>query len=166
MNVNRPFSENDLLLNSAVGTGEIQRLVELGACVPLRVTGSSMLPFLFSHRDTVWLSAVGGRRIAPGDVLLYVRANGSPVLHRVRRLRGDGYLVMNGDAQDFFELIPTSAVIARVEFQTLRGGKKRRSCRSPLLRLLWLLWYPTVRLRPVIFRLAAVKNKLFKKGND
>lgn len=166
MNVSRPLSEHDLVMGSAVGTGEIQRLVELGACVPLRVTGSSMLPFLLSHRDTVWLSAVGDRRIAPGDILLYVRPNGSPVLHRVRKLAGDGYLVMNGDAQNFFELIPTSSVIARTEFQTLRGGKKRRSCRSPLLRLLWLLWYPTARLRPAIFRLAAVKNKLFKKGNN
>lgn len=153
-------------LDTPVGVREIQELISLGATVPLTVTGSSMLPFLYSRTDTVWLSPVN-TPVRPGDVLFYLRPNGAPVLHRVRRLRKDGLLVMNGDAQSFCELIPPSAVVARADSHTLRGGKKRRSARSFYLRLLWLVWYPTLRLRPALFRLAGLKHKLFnKKGRD
>lgn len=72
--------------------------------------GDSMFPLLRDGRDSV--------RIVPpppaavrGDVLLYVRADGTHVLHRVRAVTDHGY-TMCGDGQTICEYgVPHSAVL-------------------------------------------------------
>lgn len=65
--------------------------------VPLIISGSSMDPFLVHGRDTVFLCKPK-RPAKRGDMLLYRRANGQYILHRVYKVQ-DGLLTMIGDGQ-------------------------------------------------------------------
>ena len=69
----------------------------LEATVVLTVTGGSMLPLLAGGRDRVTLGPVP-ERLRRGEVLLYRRADGSYVLHRVTAVTSQG-LTMMGDNQ-------------------------------------------------------------------
>ncbi len=72
-------------------------LVDRGKEVVLTITGSSMSPFLIHQRDAVML----GRISTPpkkGDIVLYNRVDGSFVVHRVRKVSGEGYYMI-GDGQ-------------------------------------------------------------------
>ena len=70
----------------------------LEATVMLTVTGGSMLPLLAGGRDRVTLGPVP-ERLRRGEVLLYRRADGSYVLHRLTGFGQDGTLVFCGDRQ-------------------------------------------------------------------
>lgn len=85
----------DLVMDQLLG------LLEDTPAVPLRVTGSSMTPFLVPGRDTVYLSKIA-EPLRRGDLVLYRRLDGSYVLHRV--LGWDGaFYSMIGDAQSAAE---------------------------------------------------------------
>lgn len=91
----------------------------------LKPRGESMRPFFREGRDTVVLSAMTQ---APkrDDILLYVRANGTPVLHRVVHVEENGTLSMRGDSQYFVEHgIKREQVIATVKRFYRRGKEKK-----------------------------------------
>ena len=75
----------------------LKELVEEGNQVSLLISGSSMAPFLIHHRDTVCFKKPD-RALKEGDIVFYRRANGQYVMHRIRRIRQDGYYLI-GDAQ-------------------------------------------------------------------
>ncbi len=79
----------------------LPQLLSGDAPFPLTVTGGSMLPFLVSGRDAALLVSVT-RPLRKGDMVLYRRDNGSWVLHRIHRIRGDS-LTLLGDAQSRVE---------------------------------------------------------------
>lgn len=136
-----------------ITTGEAQAflpsVLEGGGSVPLTVTGNSMLPFLKDKRDTVWLRETDKPK--RGQILLFRRQDGSFILHRLRRIRRDGTLVMNGDAQSWCEIISPDQVLACVTAFS-RPGKKTVSADGFPVRLRDLLWYPTRPIRPFLFR--------------
>lgn len=74
---------------------DLLQTLEVTDPVPLVISGSSMDPFLVHGRDTVFLSKLT-RPIKRGDMVLYRRAGGQYILHRVYRagerlqLIGDG----------------------------------------------------------------------------
>lgn len=65
------------------------------------IKGTSMSPLLKEGRDKVVIKKIT-RKIKKGDVLLYVRPDGTYVLHRVHSLN-DNFLVMCGDNQTILE---------------------------------------------------------------
>ena len=72
-------------------------LLETADTLPLRITGSSMVPFLVPGRDSVLLTKPA-ERLRRGDIALYRRSSGALVLHRVCRCR-NGLYTTCGDAQ-------------------------------------------------------------------
>ena len=56
--------------------------------------GVSMLPLLRQGRDLFTVIKKGPERCRPGDVVLFRRADGQPVLHRVLEDRDEGYVIM------------------------------------------------------------------------
>ena len=88
-----------------IGPEEVEErilpLLEAGALVPLRVTGTSMAPFLRDRRDMVYLRSPALLPYREGDILFFRRRDGSLVLHRLWQAEGER-LVMNGDAQTWF----------------------------------------------------------------
>ena len=77
------------------------------------VTGNSMVPFLLNRRSTVFSSV--SRTMSPrGDIILCRRIDGAYILHRIHKIRKDGVLIPNGDAQRWTELILPQQVCCRV----------------------------------------------------
>lgn len=130
---------------------ELERALKSGCELPLRVTGSSMRPFLRENRDTVWLTFSDDPKL--GQIVLFRRSDGHFVLHRVRKKRKDGTLTVNGDAQTWTETIRVDQVIARVTAVTRSGKKKPYDTFGTRLRD--TLWYPTRPFRPFIFKVFA-----------
>ena len=109
-----------------------------GGHFPLMVTGTSMQPFLKNGEDVVWLRACTPSDIKKGAILLFERADGSFILHRVNKILPDGKLMMNGDAHQWLEKIRPEQVVAVVN-EIEKNGKKI-SCGSPGYRLKVFAW--------------------------
>ena len=75
----------------------LKGLVEEGHTVSMLISGSSMAPFLIHQRDTVWFRAPD-REPRTGDMVFYRRQSGQYVLHRICRVKKDGYYLI-GDNQ-------------------------------------------------------------------
>lgn len=77
-------------------------MVDQGNEVSLVVVGHSMEPFLVHERDQVLLSPIT-RKVQKGDIVLYQRENGQYILHRICRIRADGYDLV-GDNQNICDI--------------------------------------------------------------
>ena len=129
------------------GIRYIKEALKSNATVPLTVTGSSMMPLLKPQRDIVWLEKCDVGQIKKGDILLFERENGKPVLHRVIKIRND-VLIMNGDALSWAEQIEKTQVIACVK--NFERNKKMFTCDSKRVKLWNALWSVTRPVRTVI----------------
>lgn len=88
--------------------------------VAVPVAGSSMTPFLHNG-DTVYLD-LPDSPLKKGDIVLYTRANGRYILHRIKKILPDGGFVMVGDAQQELEFLPRRDMIhARVTYARHKG---------------------------------------------
>lgn len=127
---------------------------------PLRVTGSSMHPTLRDRKDTVFLKAVCDP-LRKGDLILYLRDNGSYILHRIVRIKRDGTLVCSGDNQYLPEAVETKQVLAVVE--SFRRGKKTVSSDDRLYRIYVWLWVSLFPVRRPILAVRRVLGALRRK---
>ena len=94
-----------------------ERLVEAllldGLSVEIRVSGSSMSPFI-RPGDLVVLEPPGAQTLGVGDVLAFLRAPGRLAIHRVVGWSG-GALVLRGDGARMADgPIERSAIVGRV----------------------------------------------------
>ena len=129
---------------------QLPQLLQEAESVPLIISGSSMSPFLAHGRDTVYLSKVTGP-LKKGDMILYRRASGAYILHRIYRVR-DGVYDLVGDGQLGIEPgIRPEQVIAIVNTVRRKGKLLRKgSLRWEFFEHVWLELLP---LRPKIHRL-------------
>lgn len=135
-----------------------QMLAEGQTNIPIPVAGGSMVPFLH-HGDTVYL-ALPDRPLRRGDILLYQRCNGRYILHRVKKCRRDGSLIMVGDAQQELELLPSQSMVrARVVWAVHKG----KECRPGSLRW-WMYRHIWLWLRPIRHTLMHLREKFRKRA--
>lgn len=114
----------------------IRDVLAAGGEFSLKPRGTSMLPYLREERDTVVLSPLT-QSPQKGDILLYQRANGAPILHRVVRVAPDGTLSMRGDNQYFLERnVSPTQVIAIVKRFSTNGREKHTDSFSSRLYLM------------------------------
>lgn len=121
---------------------QILQILLRGESCLLTVTGCSMIPFLRHKRDSVLLSAPKRADIAVGRIVLFQRLDGSFILHRIRRIRKDGSLLICGDAQSWTEVISPSQILAVVTAVQRETGRMV-PVRSLRWRVASALWYPT-----------------------
>lgn len=96
------------------------RMLSTGAKqVPVPVQGTSMRPFL-GNGDFVFLDAVDSP-VKKGDIILFRRANGRYILHRVYKVKKQGTFLMLGDGQLVTEPIVREQMMGRVVRVTRRG---------------------------------------------
>ncbi len=153
-------SGRDTVIIDALRDGDdFERLFDGGGTLPLKVTGTSMLPLLHPGRSGVILEGISGDRAKRGDILLFRRENGAFVLHRVRKCLPDGRLLMNGDAQNWCEIISRERVVAVV--RKIDSGGKIHDAEGLPLRLYRFFWTPTYAARPVILRAAIGLKRFF-----
>ena len=116
--VRRAFSMSEYSLDEFIPL--IREVIDSGGEFRLCPKGTSMLPLLRQGIDSVAL--VAPRKFKRGDILLYQRANGQYVLHRLVRMRRDGSLWFSGDNHmtrekgiDRKQIIASVAAVYRVE---------------------------------------------------
>lgn len=119
-------------LNNSDLIALIQAAVENGGVFRFFPRGVSMLPTVRPGMDEIELSRVD--RIEQYDLLLYVRENGAPILHRLLRITKKG-LTFAGDNQGYAEkAVPPDAVLAKATAIIRNSGtanEERRSLSDP-----------------------------------
>ncbi len=88
--------------------------------IPVPIVGTSMRPFL-KEGDTAFLSPLVGS-VRKGDIVLFLRPNGSYVLHRVSRKPKNGIIMTLGDNQLTEEPVPEEKILAEAT-SAKRSGK-------------------------------------------
>lgn len=117
-----------------------------GTEFPLVVTGHSMEPFFINRQTIVYLLKDSTYEPRVGDVVFFCRLDGAFVLHRVRTIRPDGKLVINGDAQTWTEVIAPEQIVAHVTHYRRREKGRDRRMDSAGCRFWKTIWRP---LKPI-----------------
>lgn len=97
----------------------LKELTEEGKEVSMQISGGSMEPFLVHVRDSIRFRKPD-RPLKKGDMVFYQRAGGQYVMHRIIRVKPDGYWMI-GDAQTEKE-----GPIQREQIFALITGVRRR----------------------------------------
>lgn len=133
---------------------------EEGMSYAVAVRGRSMFPCLLDGVSVVYLRKPKAGEYSPkkGDIVFFRRKSGAYVLHRIYKVKKDATLVINGDAQNWFEETEVSAVCGVVE-RFLRK-KHTISVNNPAYKIAVSLWQLILPLRPAIFKTAKIfKNR-------
>ena len=114
-NISKEFSISKLraVMDSVINTGGEFKMIS---------RGTSMLPMLRNGVDTVAIVKKDGK-LKVGDVPLYIRENGEYVLHRIIKVKKDGY-VLRGDNQTVSEYPVTDERIVGVLTAYIKDGKR------------------------------------------
>ncbi len=99
----------------------LRELTEEGREVSLLVSGSSMAPFLIHQRDVICLKKPD-RELKTGDIVFYQRETGQFVMHRICRIKPDGFYLV-GDAQTEIEGPVRREQIFAIVTRVKRKGK-------------------------------------------
>ena len=106
----------------------IEEKLHTGGYVTMMASGVSMLPMLRNQLDTVILGPVT-EPLLMNDVVLYRRANGQFVLHRIVGLETNGNYILCGDNQYILEHnISHQQVVGLLQSFTRKG--RSISCTS------------------------------------
>lgn len=153
---------NNKKIHTIDAVRDADKLIEIlssGAIFPLIVTGSSMRPFLKEGIDTIRLQKAD--KLYKGQIVFFRRITGEFTLHRIRKIYPDGKLLINGDAQDWCEVIYPDQVIAAVI--SISRNDRNINPNSFAQCLLRTIWYPTRALRPLIWKMLFSIQQIFKK---
>lgn len=131
----------------------LRELVEEGREVSMVITGSSMSPFLIHERDTIFFQKPD-RKLKRGDMVFYQRVDGQFVMHRIYRVRPNGYDIV-GDAQQEIERGVLREQIFALVTKVERKGKmlKPREFLWEFFAGIWLFVLP---IRHVLMRISAI----------
>ena len=102
----------------------LREIAEEGKVVSMLIAGSSMAPFLCHNRDYIYFTRPE-RELCRGDMVFYQRDNGQYVMHRIYRVKPEGYYMV-GDAQTQIEGPLRREQIFAVITQVKRAGKMIR----------------------------------------
>lgn len=137
-------------------------LINDGTNVVFTVTGNSMRPLWYSHRDSVVLSACDTDTLKRGQIPLYKRANGQYVLHRIIRVKKDSYDII-GDRQTEIEHdVPKDSVLCVVKAFYRRG--EYHTCDELPFRIYSAVWLALRPVRGILFKLNSLRMKILKGG--
>ena len=93
----------------------IEEMLKAGKNVRFTVFGNSMWPWIISDRDSVLLTRCDNAHLKKGNIILFHTASGNYVLHRITKVKRDGYIT-TGDGNLWRDgFVPQGKVIARVE---------------------------------------------------
>ena len=102
----------------------LREIAEEGKVVSMLIAGSSMAPFLCHNRDYIYFTKPE-RELRRGDMVFYQRDSGQYVMHRIYRVKHEGYYMV-GDAQTQIEGPLRRDQIFAVITQVKRAGKMIR----------------------------------------
>ena len=126
-------------------------ILDAGHQLKIPLLGLSMFPLIVGGRDEAVLSAIRGRTLRRGDIVLYVQEDGTHVLHRIHHKKNNEFYML-GDSQTFIEGPINRGKILAVADAVVRKNKTILCNRIDyrLVSSLWLLARP---FRFVILRM-------------
>lgn len=99
----------------------LRALSDEGKEVSMLISGGSMVPFLVHGRDSICFRKPD-RELRRGDMVFYQRKSGQYVMHRIWKVRPEGYYIV-GDAQMEIEgPVEREQIFARIT-KVRRKGK-------------------------------------------
>lgn len=138
----------------------MENLIVQGETVSIPVSGFSMNPFLADKRDAVLVKRPE-RDLKRGDIVLYKRRNGQYILHRIWRVKREGYFMV-GDAQTGIEgPIKHDQIIGLVE--KIRRKGKWIDETDFLWKFFEKIWIRILPLRPVLCKGYSVLSSVQRK---
>lgn len=99
----------------------LQELTEEGREVSMVIAGGSMVPFLVHERDIISFKKPD-RELKVGDMVFFQRSNGDYIMHRIWKVKTDGYYIV-GDAQEDIEGPVKREQIFAIVTKVRRKGK-------------------------------------------
>ena len=90
------------LVNTQEYVSMLRELTEQGREVNMLISGNSMSPFLMHGRDSIRLKKPE-RKLRKGDMVFFQRKSGKFVMHRIIRVRKEGFYLL-GDSQQSSEI--------------------------------------------------------------
>ena len=137
----------------------LKALDETG-CITVPVSGTSMNPFLGHRRDTVTLVSAEGKKLGPGDIVLYKRSGSgleAYIMHRIVGIKNGAY-VLCGDAQTRREFGVDRKSILAVAIEAARKGKTIKNT-SPVWLFYKHVWRILRPFRPALLRVFGKKRR-------
>lgn len=134
----------------------LRGIVEEGHEASMVIAGNSMSPFLIHQRDVICFRKPDGP-LRVGDMVFYQRRSGRYVMHRICRVRPEGFYLV-GDGQTEIEgPISRDQIFARIV-------KVRRKDRWLEPGSFWWeffarVWIRIIPLRPVFIRLCGLLHR-------
>ena len=143
-------------------TADIERLLEQGRSIQIQPQGYSMYPLFVPGRDAAVIERTESTHLKRGDVVLYRRESGKLVLHRIYRIRKDGFYMV-GDNQSEVEGPLRASQIKGILTGFVRKGKYT-SAGHPVYRLASRLWLFLRPMRPGLSKMAAAVKRMFRRS--
>ena len=153
MDKNTSYSEKDLV-------PIMEEVIQSGGSCKLKVTGYSMTPTLRHLKDSVVLVSPEKRQPKKNEIVFIKRDTGKHVLHRIRKIIDDQSFIMNGDAQQWTEVVRFNQVIGVVD--SFYRGDKEVSCDNIKYKTYVKLWVLCKPIRPLIFKYRNLVRKVIK----
>lgn len=110
------------LVNTQEYVSMLRELTEQGKEVNMLISGNSMSPFLMHGRDSIRLKKPD-RKLRKGDMVFFQRKSGKFVMHRIIRVRKEGFYLL-GDSQQSSEIegpIEESKIFAMITSVCRKG---------------------------------------------
>lgn len=153
MDKNTSYSEKDLV-------PIMEEVIQSGGSCKLKVTGYSMTPTLRHLKDSVVLVSPEKRQPKKNEIVFIKRDTGKHVLHRIRKIIDDQSFIMNGDAQQWTEVVRFNQVIGVVD--SFYRGDKEVSCDNIKYKTYVKFWVLCKPIRPLIFKFRNLVRKVIK----
>lgn len=136
----------------------LREIAEEGKVVSMLIAGSSMAPFLCHNRDYIYFTKPE-RELRRGDMVFYQRDSGRYVMHRIYRVKPDGYYMV-GDAQTQIEGPLRREQIFAVITQVKRAGKMIRPGDFwwEFFEHIWIRIVPARRIVTALYGMLSGKN--------
>ncbi len=136
----------------------LRGIAEEGKVVSMLIAGSSMAPFLCHNRDYIYFTKPE-RELRRGDMVFYQRDSGQYVMHRIYRVKPDGYYMV-GDAQTQIEGPLRREQIFAVITQVKRAGKTIRPGDFwwEFFEHIWIRIVPARRIVTALYGMLSGKN--------
>lgn len=136
----------------------LRGIAEEGKVVSMLIAGSSMAPFLCHNRDYIYFTKPE-RELRRGDMVFYQRDSGQYVMHRIYRVKPDGYYMV-GDAQTQIEGPLRREQIFAVITQVKRAGKMIRPGDFwwEFFEHIWIRIVPARRIVTALYGMLSGKN--------
>ncbi|WP_051960213.1 S24/S26 family peptidase [Sphingobacterium sp. ML3W] len=137
-----------MTISNALYFEEVQRLLEEGKEVCIRVKGNSMLPFIKSG-DRVLLVAYQGEPLPKGANIL-AKHEGNYIFHRYVGKKGDKYLLAGDGNLVLHEYIAEKDILALATRHYPTSGDETIAIDKPLYRFRGMAWYYMRIIRKII----------------